>query len=200
MRKKTKKNGGLRFGFKTPSQKGMAIGLGVLAIGAGYLGYHGLQMHRMNQVVGNLSQLAQAIPGVQVQVVGKAIFIAGEVSSAQDWAKTRAMAATIKVSGTGIAVGNLAKMTEAAKQAVVAQLKKEIRNRRIRVRSVGERFVLEGNPRSDFEADRAVEIAKGVLFLDTNSPTRSTAGAAENDIGSVDAFSPVILDMMKLPE
>ncbi len=200
MRKKTKKKGGFDFGFKTPSQKGVVIGLGLLVLGGGFVGYRGMQRYQIQAEVGRLSQLAQPIAGVQVQRVGKAIFLTGEVGSAQDWAKTRAIAETVKTSGTDIAVGNLVKMTDAAKQAVVAQIKKEVRNRRVRVRCVGDRFVLEGNPRNDFEADRAVEIAKGVLFLDTKSPTRSTAGAGDNSIGRVDAFSPIILDMMKLPE
>lgn len=200
MRKKTKKSTGSWFGLKTPAQRGIVVGLGLLILGGGFVVYRGIKRLQLNQEAGRLSQLAQPITGVQVQIVGKALFLTGEVGSAQDWAKTRAIAETIKTSGTGIAVGNLVKMSEAAKQAVVAQIKKEVRNRRVRVRSVGDRFVLEGNVRSDFEADRAVEIAKAALHLDAKSPTRSTAGAGEVGKDPIEAFGPILLDMMKLPE
>ncbi len=200
--KKAKKSPSSKKAFlsKRFARKGIVVGIGVFALCCGFAGYQAWKHQQLNKVVAGLTALAAPINGVQVQTVGKAIYLMGEVASAEDWAKTRAIAETIQTSGTGISVGNLTKLSDAAKQAVVAQIKKEVRNRRVRVRSVGERFVLEGNVRSDFEADRAVEIAKAALHLDAKAPTRSTAGAGNGTPGRIEAFGPILLDMMKFPE
>lgn len=174
----------------------LAVTLMVCAVAGSYFSYARQQTLQVRNKAQQLSQLVAVIPGVQVQAVGKALFLSGEVDSLKDWAKCRAAVNVfLAESPQGIPVGNLTRLSEAAKKSAVAQIRRDVRNRRVRVRVVGDRFLLEGTVLNDFDADKAVEVAKATLLLNAKSVTRDTA--AEKNGETQNAFAPVLLDMLK---
>ena len=168
-------------------------------LGAGVLAYQAYQIRMIYNQADSLSQLVSPMGGLQVQVVGRSIFLVGEVDSIENWTKARSIAATAQAAcGRSGRVANLSRMTEASKTALAKKIQKDIRNRRVRVRVLGDRFVLEGTVRNDYEADKAVELARAALLLDSKAPTRVTADESSSN-GVNETFTPILLDMLKTP-
>lgn len=173
------------------------IGVGVLGLlVAGACCFHGYRTHQLYKTADQLTQLVTPIGGLQVQVVGRSVFLAGEVDNIEAFTKARSIAQSLQESCSSVKVSNLSRLSDGAKLALAREIKKSIRDRRIRVRVVEERFVLEGTVRNDYDAERAVELARSALMFD-KFPGRPVAseGAAPT---SNDYFAPSILDMIKI--
>ncbi len=173
------------------------VGVFALAL-TGFGSYQGYKNHQATVAMNELRTLVADFKGAQVERVGRTIFLSGEFNSLEEWTKARSIARALSEKSSGLTVSNLSRMSEAAKQATLNQMKREVRNRRVKIKIVGERFIMEGSMKNDFEADRAVEIAKAVLLLENKAVTRETAGAV--DTGNYqETFAPVLLDMLRIP-
>lgn len=155
---------------------------------------------RIRTVAKQVAAYVETVPGMKMHVADGTIVFTGEVKSLQDYNKARGIAHQLSSGLNGLRIANMLNLTEEAKNATLKQVRREIRNSRVRPRFVNRRLVLEGTVRNDFEADRAVELAKAVLMLGPNGSTRETAaekmGATDNHPGGHGEI--MILDMLKV--
>lgn len=171
----------------------MGLGLACcLGVAGGYL--YGNQMWTKNRAA-KLAAALGTMPGVSVTQMGGTVSVAGQVGSIQEYNQIRMTVRGMNAGGCNCAM-NMVTLTDEGKEALITQLKKEIRNRRVKVHFLGERLVLEGMVRNDYEADKAVEMAKAALLLGANGSTRETAAVTEGN--GMTAENYMILDMLRV--
>lgn len=132
---------------------------------------HNTYANEQEQVIREVKTLLQGIPGVEIRPVADMLFIEGTVDDPRSVAKI----AEITESLSGI-MKSLVKLSDKGKEKVAEDLAKEIGTPGISVRFLNNALFLGGIAANDFEADRAVEIARTYLtqFIAwTVTPTQS---------------------------
>lgn len=105
-----------------------------------------------------LSKYVSSYPQVRLTQIGPVYVLDGTVDEKRDHLELNAVAEGLKEKGVGVRY--LVTLSPKGKEAMAASIEKRINSPEIVVYFVGEDVFLEGTADTDFEADRAVEIAK----------------------------------------
>ena len=194
----TKKKSAARAAKKTTAKNG-ALNWGVVILCCCATGVGGYLLGSRAWARRQAALAADAmekVPGVRVEAMGDTVLLTGEAQTMDDYNKARAAARSMNAGCTRAQAMNLVTLSESGKESFLSKLRSEIRNRRVRARFIGNRLVLEGIVRNDFEADKAVELAKAALGAGDTSVSRETAADAPGAGAAWDGYQ--ILDMIRI--
>jgi len=119
----------------------------------------GLVMSQLEQLLGN-------IEGVEIKAVGGTIIIDGEIILPKDMIRIFRVVDAMKdrdPKKKAVPIKNIATISKVTMAVLAKSIEKEIGSPEISVRVLNNNIVIEGTAQSNFEADRAVKVAK--LYL-----------------------------------
>jgi Flp pilus assembly secretin CpaC len=100
---------------------------------------------------------------LQVSVIGPLVVIDGEVETPAELVRVDRIAQGLRESNPAVAVKSLVKVSPRAMSRMAEIIERNIGSTDITARFVANRLMIEGVADNDFEADRAVEVAKAFL-------------------------------------
>jgi hypothetical protein len=150
------------------------ISIGLLVFG--WAVAHGAQKDDVQGVANQLSESIDTQPKPRLLTVGNVIVIVGEFEKYTDLDKINGIAESLREltvpSGTVI-VRNQTRLSDKGKSDLAEKIVARIGAREITASFVNDSLLLEGSAENDFQADRAVEIAKTFF---RGAPGRKPAG------------------------
>ena len=169
--------------------------------GATFLTFLGERISIKNE----LSRLVTSYPGIRVQAVGKALYLTGSVDQFREIGDLQNIAEGMELANRGYTVTLLPTISEKGKKSLESNFNRMVNSPELGGFFLGDRFLIVGTAENDFEADRAVEIAKTYLAygidLTARSPAQSEkARSSETSWQASRSASSagVLLDMMRI--
>lgn len=120
----------------------------------------------VGQVIGQLEELLGDIEGLKVKTVGGNIMLDGEIVLPKDMLRINRVVDAMKdrdPKKKEIPIRNLATISKMTMNIIAERIEREIGSPEITARVINNNLFLEGTAEGEFEADRAVEIAKTYL-------------------------------------
>src|SRR5262249_10529392 len=111
-----------------------------LCAAGGY--FAGSKMWVQRQVT-QAAQAMSGMPGVTVNAVGGTVMLTGHVESMPEYQKARMLVRAMNAGKHGVKAVNQLQVSEDAKTEFLAQLRRDLHNRKVRPRFLGNRLVLE---------------------------------------------------------
>lgn len=141
---------------------------------------------------------------ISVETVGTSIVVRGEMDSLEGLVLADTMIRDLRqASSSSIIISNLTRLSQAAYEKLAERIEREISSPDITARFIANRILLEGTADSNFEADRALELAKAHLSYPRLLPDRNTAGSTggskptlQKEESVVSGFT--IIDMLRI--
>lgn len=120
----------------------------------------------MAQVIGQLDDLLGDIEGLKIRAVGGNIILDGDLVLPKDMLRINRVIDSMKdrdPKKKEIPIRNLATISKMTMNIIAERIEREIGSPEITVRVINNNLFMEGTAESDFEADRAIYIAKTYL-------------------------------------
>lgn len=120
----------------------------------------------LGQVIGQLEDLLGDIEGLKIRAVGGNIMLDGEIVLPKDMLRINRVVDAMKdrdPKKKEVPIRNLATISKMTMNIIAERIEREIGSPEITARVINNNLFIEGTAESDFEADRAVEIAKTYL-------------------------------------
>jgi pilus assembly protein CpaC len=154
----------------------------------------------IGQVVSQLEELIGDIEGIQIKAVGGTVVIDGDILLPKDMLRIMRVVDAIKDrdSKKPVSIRNIAGISKVTMNIVAERIEREINSPEISARVLNNNILLEGTAENDFEADRAVEIAKTYLpeaFVEKNS---GDGGKVEPRKNGGTGGLPTIIDFLRV--
>lgn len=157
----------------------------------------------VGQVIGQLEDLLGDIEGLKIRHLDGRIVLDGEILLPRD--AIRIFRVIDALQGTGdtkaqVAIKNLTTLSKLTMNILAERIEREIGSPEITVRVVNNNLFLEGTAESDFEADRAIEIAKTYLPEVYVEKTKGQSGeeVKPKSAGGVGGGLPTIVDLLRV--
>lgn len=118
------------------------------------------------QVIGQLDELLGDIEGIKIRAVGGNIILDGDLVLPKDMLRINRVIDSLKdrdPKKKEIPIRNLATISKMTMNIIAERIEREIGSPEITVRVINNNLFMEGTAESDFEADRAIYIAKTYL-------------------------------------
>lgn len=157
----------------------------------------------IGQVVAQLEELVGDIEGIKIKTVGGTIIIDGDILLPKDMIRIIRVVEAMKdrdpKKGKEIPIKNIASISKITMNIIAERIEREINSPEISARVLNNNIILEGTSENDFEADRALEIAKTYLpeaFVEKN---KGEGGEIKPKVaGGVGGGIPTIIDFMRV--
>jgi len=120
----------------------------------------------VGQVISQLEELIGDIEGVKIKPVGGTIVIDGDILLPKDMLRIIRVVDAMKdrdPKKKEVPIRNIANISKITMNIIAERIEREINSPEINARVLNNNILLEGTAENDFEADRAVEIAKTYL-------------------------------------
>lgn len=156
----------------------------------------------IGQTIAQLEELLGDIEGLQIKPVGSTIVLDGEILLPKDMVRIIRVVDALKdrdAKKKNIPIKNVATISRITMNIIAERIEREVGSPDIQVRVLNNNILLEGTAQSDFEADRAIEIAKTYLpevFVEKNKGEEGEIRpkAAGGQIGGL----PTIIDLLRI--
>lgn len=133
----------------------------------------------VGQTISQLEELLGEVEGVKFRSVGGTVIIDGEILLPKDMARIMRVLDAIKdrdPKKKDIPIRNLATISKVTMNIIAERIEREIGSPEITARVLNNIIMLEGTAENNFEADRAVEIAKTYLPETFSEVTKGPGG------------------------
>lgn len=128
----------------------------------------------MDSIAGKIASLLTGVSGIQVTSVGESVVVSGEVASRKEMASVVRVADGVR----SVPIHNLVVLSEAGCRRMADEIEQTIGAKEIQIKLLNNVILIQGTAANDYEADRAVEIAKTFIFAPIG-PSRSPASNKE---------------------
>lgn len=115
-----------------------------------------------DEIEKGLSNYFGSLPKIKVSQIGPVYVVDGTVDQIADLARVNEIAGSLREKG--VSVKSFVELSKPGKELLASFIEGQIGSPEISVRFVSDKVFLEGIASNDFEADRAVEIAKASIF------------------------------------
>lgn len=156
----------------------------------------------LGQVISQLEDLLGDIEGLKIKSLGGTIMLDGEILLPRDMIRIFRVLDALKdrdPKKKEVPIRNLTTISKLTMNILAERIEREIGSPEITARVVNNNIFLEGTAESDFEADRAVEIAKTYLpevFVDR---TKGEGGEIKpKAAGGIGGGLPTIVDLLRV--
>ncbi len=156
----------------------------------------------MGEVINELDSLIGDVEGIQIKPVGGTVVIDGDILLPKDMLRIMRVVDAMKdrdPKKKEVPIKNLANISKITMNIIAERIEREINSPEISARVLNNNVLLEGTADSDFDADRAVEIAKTYLpeaFVEKNS---GEGGKVEpRKAGGSGGGLPTIIDFLRV--
>lgn len=157
----------------------------------------------IGQVISQLEDLLGDIEGVKIRHLQGRIILDGEILLPRDAIRIFRVIDAVQGTGDGkgqMAIKNLTTLSKITMNILAERIEREIGSPEITVRVVNNNLFLEGTAEGDFEADRAIEIAKTYLPEVYVERTKGQSGeeVRPKAAGGVGGGLPTIVDLLRV--
>jgi len=157
----------------------------------------------MGQVMSQIEDLLGDIEGLKVRTLGGTIILDGELLLPKDMIRVIRVLDAIKdrdPKKKEVPIRNLATISKMTMNILAERIEREIGSPEITARVINNNLFLEGTAESDFEADRAVEIAKTYLpeVLVEKTKGDGSPEVRPKAAGGVGGGLPTIVDLLRV--
>jgi pilus assembly protein CpaC len=156
----------------------------------------------IGQVTKQLKTLLGDIEGLKISSVGGTIILDGDILLPKDMIRIMRVVDALKDRDTkkkALPIRNLASISKMTMNILAERIEREIGSPEITVRVINNNLFLEGTAESEFEADRAVEIAKTYLPEVFVERTKGEGGEVKPKAqGGVGGGLPAIIDLLRV--
>lgn len=156
----------------------------------------------IGQVSKQLKSLLGDIEGLKITSVAGTIILDGDILLPKDMIRIMRVVDALKDRDTkkkAVPIRNLASISKMTMNILAERIEREIGSPEITVRVVNNNLFLEGTAESEFEADRAVEIAKTYLPEVFVERTKGEGGEVKPKAqGGVGGGLPAIIDLLRV--
>jgi pilus assembly protein CpaC len=155
----------------------------------------------MGRVISQLEELLGDIEGLKIKTVGGTLILDGEILLPKDMIRIMRVVAAMKdrdPKKKEVNIKNLATISKMTMNILAERIEREIGSPEITSRVVNNNIFLEGTAESDFEADRAVEIAKTYLPEVFIEPTKGEGGEVKPKAAGGTGGLPAIVDLLRV--
>lgn len=156
----------------------------------------------IGQVVSQLEELIGDIEGIKIKTVGGTIIIDGDILLPKDMIRIIRVVEAMRdrdPKKKEVPIKNIASISKITMNIIAERIEREINSPEISARVLNNNIILEGTAEGDFEADRALEIAKTYLpeaFVEKN---KGEGGEIKPKVaGGVGGGIPTIIDFMRV--
>lgn len=156
----------------------------------------------LGQVISQLEELIGDIEGIRIKPVGGTVVIDGDILLPKDMIRIMRVVEAMKdrdPKKKEVPIRNIATISKITMNIIAERIEREINSPEISVRVLNNNVLLEGTAESDFDADRAVEIAKTYLpeaFVEKN---KGEGGEVKPKAqGGVGGGVPSIIDFLRV--
>lgn len=157
----------------------------------------------MGQVMSQLEELLGDVEGLRIRSLGGTIIMDGEILLPKDMIRIIRVLDAVKdrdPKKKEVPIRNLTSISKMTMNILAERIEREIGSPEITVRVINNNLFLEGTAESDFEADRAVEIAKTYL---PEVVVEKTKGDGSPEVrpkaaGGVGGGLPTIVDLLRV--
>jgi pilus assembly protein CpaC len=156
----------------------------------------------LGQIISQLDQLLGDIEGIKIKAIGDSVVIDGEILLPKDMIRIIRVVDAMKdrdPKKKEVPIRNLATISKMTMNIIAERIEREINSPEISARVLNNNILLEGTAESDFEADRAVEIAKTYLpevLVEKNKGDGNEVKIKAN--GGNGGGLPVIIDFLRV--
>lgn len=155
----------------------------------------------LGQVISELEDLLGDIEGLQIKTVGGTIILDGEILLPKDMVRIMKVVNAMKdrdPKKKAAAIKNLATISKMTMNILAERIEREINSPEITSRVVNNNIFLEGTAESNFEADRAIEIAKTYLPEVYVEPSKGEGGEVKYKTAGGAGGLPTIVDLLRV--
>lgn len=156
----------------------------------------------LGSVISQLEELVGDIEGIKIKTVGGTIIIDGDILLPKDMIRIIRVVEAMKdrdPKKKDVPIKNIASISKITMNIIAERIEREINSPEIAARVLNNNIILEGTAENDFEADRALEIAKTYLpeaFVEKN---KGEGGEIKPKVaGGVGGGIPTIIDFMRV--
>ncbi len=157
----------------------------------------------LGQVMSQLEDLLGDIEGLKIRTLGGTVILDGELLLPKDMIRVIRVLDAIKdrdPKKKEVPIRNLASISKMTMNILAERIEREIGSPEITARVINNNLFLEGTAESDFEADRAVEIAKTYLpeVLVEKTKGDGSPEVRPKAAGGVGGGLPTIVDLLRV--
>jgi pilus assembly protein CpaC len=156
----------------------------------------------IGNVISQLEELLGDIEGIKIKAVGGTIFIDGEILLPKDMIRIMRVVDAMKdrdPKKKEIPIRNTATISKITMNIIAERIEREVNSPEISARVLNNNILLEGTADGDFEADRAVEIAKTYLPEAFVEKGKGEGGEIKpKQAGGVGGGVPTIIDFLRV--
>lgn len=157
----------------------------------------------LGQVMSQLEDLLGDVEGLRMKALGGTIILDGEILLPKDMIRIIRVLDAIKdrdPKKKEVPIRNLASIAKVTMNIIAERIEREIGSPEITARVINNNLFLEGTAESDFEADRAVEIAKTYLpeVLVEKTKGDGSPEVRPKAAGGVGGGLPTIVDLLRV--
>jgi pilus assembly protein CpaC len=154
----------------------------------------------LGQVISQLEELVGDIEGLKIRAVGGTIILDGEIVLPKDMVRINRVVDALKERDAkkgGVPIKNLATISKLTMTILAERIEREVGSPEITVRVINNNLFIEGTAESDFEGDRAVNIAKTYMPEVVIYKAKGDAEVKEKPEGG-ESGTPMIYDFLKV--
>ncbi len=156
----------------------------------------------MGQIISQLEDLLGDIEGIRIKPVGGTIVIDGDILLPKDMVRIIRVVDALKDRDTkkkSTPIRNLANISQMTMNIIAERIEREIGSPDIQVRVLNNNILIEGTAQNNFEAERAIEMARTylpetVVEKNKGDGVEVKPKAAGGQVGGI----PVIIDLLRL--
>lgn len=157
----------------------------------------------MGQVMSQLEDLLGDVEGLRIRTLGGTVILDGEILLPKDMIRIIRVLDAVKdrdPKKKEVPIRNLASISKMTMNILAERIEREIGSPEITARVINNNLFLEGTAESDFEADRAVEIAKTYLpeVLVEKTKGDGSPEVRPKAAGGVGGGLPTIVDLLRV--
>jgi pilus assembly protein CpaC len=156
----------------------------------------------MGEVINQLQSLLGDIEGLKISALGGTIILDGEILLPKDMIRVMRVVDAMKdrdPKKKEVPIRNLASISKVTMNIIAERIEREIGSPEITARVINNNLFLEGTAESDYEADRAIEIARTYLPEVFVERTKGEGGEVRPKAqGGVGGGLPSIVDLLRV--
>ena len=155
----------------------------------------------LGNVIAQLDRLLDKIEGLRIYPLDGTVILDGEILLPRDMLRIMRVIAALKdrdPKRKSVPIKNLATISKLTMNILAERIEREVGSPEITARVVNNNIFLEGTAESDFEADRAVEIAKTYLPEIFIEPSKGEGGEVKPKAAGGQSGLPTIVDLLRV--
>ncbi|MCB0416938.1 MAG: BON domain-containing protein [Bdellovibrionaceae bacterium] len=156
----------------------------------------------LGQIISQLEELLGDIEGIRIKPVGGTVVIDGDILLPKDIVRIIRVVDALKdrdAKKKNVPIKNVAQISRVTMNIIAERIEREIGSPDIQVRVLNNNILMEGTAQGNFEADRAIEIAKTYLpevFVQKNKADEGEVKPKQ--AGGQTGGLPIIIDLLRI--